>query len=133
PLEDGISFKLTGTFLDTVPEGRPEGWTGMPKGSPVTRATGGGPVVISRICGPVVQTAPDIWAISFYRMGMSNKKRSNEIWLLASHPGDDEYCRVVQQSVLHFPIRNDQGADQHIDFPAIPDQGMGALQVKLNA
>ncbi|MEO7099576.1 MAG: hypothetical protein ABI162_09470, partial [Luteolibacter sp.] len=111
PLADGISFKLNGTFLDTVPEGRPEGWTGLPKGSPVTHANGGGPVVISRICGPVVQTAADTWAIHFDRIGMTNRKRSNEIWLLASHPGDAEYRRAVQQSVLHFPLHNDQGAD----------------------
>ncbi len=133
PLEDGISFKLTGTFLDTVPEGRPEGWTGLPKGSPVTHASGGGPVVISRICGPVVQTAPDTWAIHFDRMGMINTKRSNEIWLLASHPGDDQYRRAVQQSVMHFPLRNDQGADQHINFPQIPDLPPGTPSVKLVA
>jgi hypothetical protein len=133
PLEDGISFKLTGTFLDTVPEGRPEGWTGMPKGSPVTHTTGGGPVVISRICGPVTQTAPDTWAIRFDRVGMTNTKRSNEIWLLASHPGDAEYRRAVQQSVLHFPLRNNAGADQHLTFAVIPDQRLGTKSLKLNA
>ncbi|MGB8356524.1 MAG: hypothetical protein WCD79_21675 [Chthoniobacteraceae bacterium] len=133
PLEDGLSFKLTGAFLDTVPEGRPEGWTGQPKGSPITHATGGGPVVISRICGPVVQTAPDTWAVRFYRMGMINTKRSNEIWLLASHPGDAEYRRAVQQSVMHFPLRNDAGADQHITFAAIPDQRLGTESLKLDA
>lgn len=133
PLEDGLSFKLTGTFLDTVPEGRPEGWTGLPKGSPVSHATGGGPVVISRICGPVAQTAPDTWAIRFDRMGMTNTKRSNEIWLLASHPGDAEYRRAVQQSVLHFPLRNEAGADQRITFAAIGDQKRGTKSVKLNA
>src|SRR4051794_2258764 len=66
-------------------------------------------------------------------MGMDNKKRSNEIWLLASHPGDDTYKRAVQQSVLHFPLRNDQGADQHITFPEIPDQAAGPRSVTLNA
>jgi hypothetical protein len=120
PLDDGISFKLTGTFLDTVPEGRPEGWTGLPKGSPISRASG--PVTIHRICGPVVQTSANTWSIRFYRMGMNNAKRSNEICFFASHPGDAEYKRAVQQAGLHFPLRNTTGKDQCITFPEIqPD------------
>ena len=133
PLKDGVGFKLNGTFLDTVPEGRPEGWTGLTKGSPISHATGGGPVVISRICGPVAQTGPDTWSIRFDRVGMTNRKRSNDIWLLATHPGDSIYRRAVQQSVLHFPLRNGQGAAQQITFPAIPDQRLGTPSVKLAA
>lgn len=133
PLEDGISFRLSGTFLNTVPEGRPETWTGLPKGSPVPHATDGGSVVISRICGPVMQTGPDTWAIRFYRMGMDNTKRSNDIWLLASHPGDGEFRRAVQQSQLRFPLKNSVGADQKITFPKIPNQRQGAQPVKLSA
>jgi len=133
PVGDGMTFKLTGAFLDTVPEGRPEGWTGLPKGSPISHATGGGPVVISRICGPVAQLAPGTWAIRFYRMGMDNMKRSNEIWLLASHPGDNEYRRAVEQSVMHFPLRNNTGTDQHITFNQIPDQRAGGPPLKLEA
>ena len=133
PLADGISFKLQGAFLDTVPPGRPEGWTGLPKGSPVGHAASGGPVVISRICGPVAQTGPDTWAISFYRMGTNNTKRSNEIWLKATHPGNDDYRRAVQQSVLHFPLRNTVGEDQTIMFSKIPDQRIGVKSIKLEA
>ena len=80
-----------------------------------------------------MQTAPDTWAIRFDRMGMVNTKRSNEIWLLASHPGDAEYRRAVQQSVLHFPLRNNTGTDQHISFAAIGDQKYGTKSVMLNA
>src|SRR4051794_28752270 len=98
PVEDGMTFKLRGTFLDTVPRGRPEDWTGLKEGSPVGHAEGGGPVVISRICGPVEKRDDETFAIRFYRMGMDNKKRSNEFWLLASHPGDEQYKRAVQQS-----------------------------------
>lgn len=133
PQDDGTTFKLTGTFLDTVPEGRPEGWTGLPKGSAVEHAKGGGQVIINRICGPVVQTGPDTWKISFYRMGTTNTKRSNDIWLLASHPGDDEYRRAVQQSQLRFPLKNTAGADQQITFPKIAGQRLGAPPVKLRA
>ncbi len=133
PGADGITFKLSGAFLDTVPPGRPEGWTGLKAGSPVTHAAGGGPVVISKICGPVAQVGPDTWAIRFYRMGMNNTKRSNEIWLLASHPGDAQYKRAAQQAVMHFPLRNTVGADQTITFSKIADQRVGVKTLALAA
>ncbi len=132
PIGDGLTFKLTGTFLDTVPDGRPVGWTGLPKDSPVGHAQGGGPVVIGRICGSVEQMTPDTFAIRFYRMGMNNVKRSNEIWLMATHPGDSQYKRAVQQSVLHFPLRNNKGADQTITFPEIADQKVGTDTIPLD-
>ena len=127
PVGDGLTFKLTGMFLDTVPEGRPEGWTGLPKGASLTHATSGGPVIINRICGPVEKQSDDTFAIRFYRMGMNNTKRSNEIWLTATHPGNSEYKRAVQQAVLHFPLRNTEGKDQHIKLPEIQSD------LKLNA
>jgi len=128
PLEDGMSFKLSGTFLDTAPEGV---W--LPAGSPVGHATSGGPVVISKVNGPAVQTGPDTWSIRFYRMGMDNVKRSNAISFLASHPGDEEYRRTVQQSVLTFPLRNTVGAEQRITFDKIPDQKLANHSIKLEA
>jgi hypothetical protein len=133
PERDGLTFKLRGTFIDTVPPGRPEGWTGLPAGSHVDHATGGGPVTISRICGPVAQIGPDTWAIRFYRMGTNNTKRSNEIWLEATHPGDAQYRRAVQQAVLHFPLRNTVGADQTITFPPIPDVRASTASIPLHA
>lgn len=133
PLEDGVSFRLNGTFLDTVPEGRPENWTGQPKGSSLAHAQGGGPVDIRRICGPVVQTGKDTWKIAFTRMGTNNAKRSNEIWLLAHHPGDEVYRPAVQQSQLRFPLRNTTGADQRITFATIPNQRVSTPGVELQA
>lgn len=76
PLEDGISFRLKGVFLDQVPPGNPVKWTGLPEGSPIGHAAGGGPITISRICGPVIQTGLDTFSIRFYRMGMDNTRRS---------------------------------------------------------
>jgi len=133
PLEDGISFKLTGTFLDTVPDDNPSKWAGLPAGSRIGHASGGGPVMISRICGPVVQTGPDTFSIRFYRMGMNSVKRSNDIWFVATHPGDDQYKSAVQQADLRFPLRNTEGSEQHIAFPAIPDQRDSVPFLKLNA
>ncbi len=133
PIDDGMTFKLQGHYLDTVPEGRPVGWTGLPKGSPIEHATDQSAISIERLCGPVERIGPDTWALRFYRMGMNNQKRSNEIWLAATHPGDETYRRSVQQAVLRFPLRNTQGADQSIDFPAIPDQPSGLTTLPLKA
>lgn len=133
PIDDGMTFKLQGHFLDTVPEGRPEGWTGLQKGSAIGHAADESPISIERLCGPVERVGPDTWAIRFYRMGMINQKRSNEIWFAATHPGDETYRRSVQQAVLHFPLKNAQGADQSIDFPAIPDQPSDATTLPLKA
>lgn len=133
PLADGTSFRLKGVFIDAVPPGRPEGWTGLPRGSHIDHATSGGPVIISRICGPVAQIGPDTWAIRFYRMGTNNVKRSNEIWLMATHPGDAEYRRAVQQSVMHLPLTNTVGADQKIQFSPIPNQRLGTESIPLHA
>ncbi len=131
PIGDGLTFKLAGTFLDTVPDGRPVGWTGLGVDAPITHATG--PVTISRICGPVEKLSDDTFALRFDRLGFNNPKRSNEIWLMATHPGDSEYKRCVQQSVLRFPLRNNSGGDQRIEFQEIGDQLSGAKPLKLRA
>ena len=133
PESDGLTFKLDARFLDTVPEGRPVGWTGLPAGAPVGHPSGGGPIAIDRICGPLVKLAPDTFAIRFYRMGMNNPKRSNDLWFMASHSGDAEYRRVVQQAQMRFPLKNEQGRDQTITFAPIVDQPAGTKSLKLQA
>ena len=131
PLDDGLTFQLEGTFLDTVPEGRPETWSGVAKGSPIGHAAGGGPIRIDRICGPVRKLSDDTFALSFDRVGTDNRKRSNEIWFMATHPGDGEYKRAVQQAVLHFPLWNDKGAKQAIEFAPLNPVPAGTREVSL--
>jgi len=126
PEGDGLTFRLTGAFLDKVPEGRPMRWTGLPAGAPIKHAEDGGPVVIRRICGPVEKLSDDTFALRFDRLGFDNVKRSGEIWLLAEHPGDATFKRAVQQAVLRFPRRNTTGEAQTIEFPLIPDQRAGS-------
>lgn len=133
PQDDGITFKLKGAFLDTVPEGRPEGWTGLPKGAAVEHPGDPGRIEISRICGPVEKLDPETFALRFYRMGMDNQKRSNDIWLAAVYPGDGRFRRCVQQAQMRFPLRNTAGQDQQIDFPELPDQKEGVERMALNA
>jgi hypothetical protein len=114
-----------------VPDGRPVRWTGLGVNSPIGHATG--PVVISRICGPVEKLADDTFALRFDRLGFDNTKRSNEIWLMAVHPGDGAHKRCVQQAVLRFPLWNTSGEDQEIRFQEIKDQRAGARPIKLHA
>lgn len=132
PEEDGLTFTLKGTFLETVPEGRPTRWTDQAKDTPITHAAGGD-IAIRRICGPVQQVGPDEWAIRFYRMGMNNPKRSNDIWFVAIHEGDSTYKRIVQQASMRFPLTNKEGVDQTINFDSIADQKVSPGTLTLNA
>jgi len=134
PQADGVTFQLDSVFLSAVaPGGNPARWTGLTNGTPLGHATGGGPIRLSRICGPVRQTGSNTFAVSFYRMGMNNAKRGGDVWLLAEHPGDANYKSAVQQALLTIPLRNPEGAEQHLVFPEIPPQKQGAKVVKLNA
>ena len=134
PKKDGVTFELKTEFLDTVPDGspRPAGWTGLKAGSPVGHAAGGGRISIDRICGPFVKLGPDLFALRLDRTTLGNQADSLDVWLAATHPGDDGYKPAVQQSQMTVH-RNTSGAEQRIDFPAISDQKLGTKSVKLKA
>jgi hypothetical protein len=134
PMEDGVSFQVTGVFLDAVPGGspRPAGWTGLPAGSPVGHASGGGPISIDRITGPFEKTGPDTFAVHMVR-GLGANLKSYELWFAASHPGGDGYRPALQQAEMIIPARNNSGAGQHITFPEIPAQAAGTSAIRLNA
>lgn len=133
PENDALEFKLSGAFLAAVPPGRPERWTGLKAGAAVPQPKSAVPVSIERICGPVQKLAPDTFAVRFYRMGLVNRKRTGEIWLAATHPGDAVFKRSVQQAVLRFPFRHDEGAEQSIAFPPPTPPPAGAVSVPLAA
>ena len=138
PQEDGMTFKLTGGFWDKVPPTKDgkrsewDGWLGegvatISQGDPIPHPQDEeGRINISRIEGPVVQTAADTFKIRFDRVGFDNPKRSNDIWLIMTYPGDGRYKKMVQQAELRFPLSNTLGAPQQIDFPKIPDQPASA-------
>ncbi len=134
PDADGVTFHLQTKFLDTVPgeSPRPAGWTGLPAGSPVGHASGGGPIVINRITGPFEKLSADTFALR-YEKGMGADVNHLELWFAATHPGDAEYKPIVQQAQMVVPIKNTVGNDQQITFPAIPDQKPGAQAIKLAA
>jgi hypothetical protein len=133
PLDDRLIFRLQGTFLDRVPPGNPEKWTGLTNGTSIGHATSGGPVVLSRITGPVKQLGLDTFAIRFNRLSMPIDRRMGDIWLVASQPGDTKYKSAVEQALMKIPFRLTEGAQQKINFPEIPDQKVESRSLSLNA
>jgi hypothetical protein len=133
PETDGITFKLSGAFLDTVPEGRPERWVGKKAGESIEVPQTTVPIDIKRICGPVEKVSGDTWRVAFDRAAFLNDRRGNEAWFAAVWPGDGPYKRAVQQSVMYIPRRINEGKPQTIDFPAIPNQKLGAKPLMLKA
>jgi hypothetical protein len=145
PIDDGLTFKLSGGFWDRVPpthDGKPSEWAGwlsegirsIAQGDPISHPQNElDTLAIAPICGPVLQTAPDTFEIRFNRIGFDNPKRCNDIWLCLTYPGDGQYKKMVQQAELRFPLRNTRGETQQIDFPPIPDQhadaSLGPIQL----
>ncbi len=133
PIGDGLTFKLTGGFWDAVPatkDGKSEwaNWLGegrpVAQGSPIAHPQADAQIKIGLIEGPAAQLAPDTFAIRENRVGMDNPKRSNDVWFIATYPGDDRF----QQAELRFPLANKRGRPQTIDFPAIADQKAAAAR-----
>ncbi|HSV15770.1 MAG TPA: hypothetical protein VLI90_16025 [Tepidisphaeraceae bacterium] len=138
PEADGETFKLQTRFLDTVTSMDPQNdgagknnhvrWTGLPAGSPLGHASGGGPIQLHRIEGPIEQIDADTFRLSFYR-GCTSRQA---IWVYATHPGDEHYKSAVQQASMPVP-HNTGGDEQTITFPAIADQQTSATTVTLAA
>lgn len=133
PQDDGVTFKLTGAFLDTVPEGRPARWANKKAGESIEPPQTTIPIEIQRICGPIQKLSNDTWRVAFDRASFLNDRRGNEAWLVAVWPGDGTFKRAVQQSQLPIPRRISEGKPQTIDFPAIPNQKLGAKPLTLKA
>lgn len=122
PLEDGLTFRLRGEFLATVPQGRPEQWTGLKAGTSIDQPTSQKTISIERIDGPVKHLSSDTFAIRFDRTAFGYVRGATEIWLAAIFPGDAQFRRCVQQARLRIPLRNTEGGTQRITFAPIPDQ-----------
>jgi hypothetical protein len=133
PLDATLTFHLQGTFLDAVPPGNPQSWTGLTNGTPIGHATDSGPVKLSRITGPVEQLGLDTFAIRFNRLSMPIDRRMGDIWLVAKNPGDAKYKTAVEQALMKIPFQLTEGAEQEITFPKIPDQKAGTKLLALSA
>jgi hypothetical protein len=133
PEADGITFKLKTAFMDHVPDaGNAPRWAYLPAGSKLTHATGGGPIVLSKIVGPVAKIGPNTFQLRLDKNFGTTDPRNLDIWLVASHPGDATHKSIVQQAVVHVP-KNTTGVKQTITFPEIPDQKIGVKSLPLHA
>jgi len=121
PQSDGLTFNVSADFVDTV------------QGKSLTNNHAKGKINISRICGPVQKIDDTTFTVRFYRMGLNNPKRTGDIWLMASHPGDKKLKSVFQQANFRIPMKNETGVDQKIDFPEIPEQKDGVESITLAA
>jgi hypothetical protein len=120
PEPDGLTFHVGAVFTDTLR-------------SKESNEHAAGKPVINRICGPAVKVNDTTFTIRFYNMGLNNKRRTSDIWLMASHNGDGQYKSTVQQFMMHFPYPVAEGQEQKITFDSIPDVKCGIASIKLNA
>jgi hypothetical protein len=134
PLDDGVTFNLFPTFLDSVGGGSKNlsRWAYLPVGSPLGHASGGGPIEFHKIIGPVKKTGTNAFVASLDRLNSTLDRRGLDMWLWANHPGDAKYKSIVQQVLVKIPAFTD-GAEQHITFPEIPDKKAGTRSVTLAA
>lgn len=120
PESDGLSFHLKSVFTDTL---RTKITNNHAKGNPI----------ISRICGPVEKVNDTTFTVRFYRMGLNNEKRTGDIWLMSSHPGDKNHKSTVQQFNMRIPLRNTEGMQQKITFEPLENQKKGVKEIPLKA
>ena len=134
PQRDGISFNLEGAFYDTVGGGSPRlsNWTGLPVGSKIGHATGGGPITIDWVAGPFKKINANTFALQL-GPGLEANPKTFVFTFIARHPGDGQYKPIVQQAQMTIPAKLTEGKEQHISFPAIANQRVGVKSIALNA
>lgn len=120
PLADGLTFHISAAYTDTLRQ-------------TFSADHDKQKINITRICGPVVKINDTTFSVRFYRMGLSNPKRTGDIWLLAGSNGDLVYKSSVQQFNMRIPLKNDAGEEQHIRFPAIADVTRKTKSISLTA
>jgi len=121
PQEDGRTFKLYGTFLDTIPARLVNGNIPIGHADP--------PVQVCLIRGPVQQLDEHTFRLSFDRSGFS--RRGCDAWFLASHPGNESYARSVFPGEIMFKPENTEGEEQVITFDPISDQPVTTKELLL--
>lgn len=120
PEADGLTFCLKAVYTDSTYRA-------------VTERHAAVSPIITRICGPVEQLDDTTFRVSFYCMGLYNRKRTGSITLLAATPGDRHYKSTVQELSFSIPYRNTEGKRQHILFPGLPDVEFGIDTLSLGA
>jgi hypothetical protein len=126
PVDDGMTFKLSGDFLMQTPEGvagagKPLGHSSAPFKFRLIGGWGGGGQ----------QTGPNTFRIRFDHFGIS--RFTNNIQVMVYNDGDAEYKYAEQAGQVKFPEKNTIGKIQVIKFPKITEVSAGITSVKLNA
>jgi len=150
PGEDGISFFLKGDFLDTVPgeSPRPAMWTGLPVGARITHPDGepgrgriahpdgesgadvhGRAIRIDKVIGPFEKINDTLFRLALEKSS-EQAPRNYVLTFAAVWPGDGVYKPAVQQAEMVVPGVNEEGIEQHISFPVIPDKYVGGSGAK---
>ncbi len=134
PESDGISFKLKGYFLDTVPaiSNRLSDWTGIAVDSPIGHGTTAIPVNIERITGPFKKINDSVFQLSLDKSIKRNAKHYSLIFA-ATHPGDENFKPAVQQAEMNVPFENTVGLDQTISFSSISRVNLSVKSIDLKA
>ena len=124
PVDDGMTFQVKAHFLDSLPVVPPN--VVKPLGHAKNEE------IKLRVAGwgwSCEQVGPDKFRIRFSR---ADDKIDNII-ILATHPGNNEYRPIVQPGFITIPLQNKEGKAQKINFPKLPDQREGAKELILNA
>ena len=137
PLEDGITFQVSGVFLDHYPwaSGKREEHPFNKGDFMATPAGEENRIVAKRICGSGKQTGTNFFILSLDRITSkvpAAKPLTMSLWL--DYPGNEKFKGTVQQGEVKF-WPNSKGLVQEIQFPQIPDQRAGSSMptVKLQA
>ncbi|HEY4786987.1 MAG TPA: hypothetical protein VIH57_13105 [Bacteroidales bacterium] len=120
PETDGITFYLSAANTDTMR-------------SKIIGDHRHIPISITRICGPIKKINDTTFTLRFYRMGLNNQKRTNDLWLVAASNGGENFKSTVQQINIRIPYPNKEGAEQHISFTPLKNVKEGASSVILKA
>ena len=120
PTQDGLTFNLSAVFTDSLHRSK-------------VLHRSNDPISIHVINGPVQKINDTTFRIQFYRMGLENKRRTNEITLVACHPGNSAYKSAVQEIGMKIPYPLTAGKRQHIFFPGLQDKTANAAPVELSA
>ena len=118
-VDDGLTFNLTGMFLDTVPTKEPS------KAVPAGHAAAA-KVVVKLTGGNSLAQLDE----STFRFRRYNDARHG--WVVASAAGDAEYARTNYQAYIRDPD-NRNGTPQAITFPEIKDVPAGTKEIELKA
>jgi hypothetical protein len=120
PEKDGITFHLSAVHTDSLHLRQSDN-------------NSGNSIIIDRINGPVSKINDTTFQVRFYRMGFENRKRTNEITLVAHSKGNNEYKSAVQEISVKISYPLQEGKRQYILFGGLPDISPNSNPIILNA